>query len=143
MIRRPPRSTLFPYTTLFRSWAPAWREVGDAHRTLAETAEGEGHTVTATEAYQRAAWSYHLGKFLWFEDRGLHEDLVRRTVQTYRKALPGIDGERLELPFEGAVIPAILRKPKAVTSAPLVLMVPGLDSVKEELFAMENDFLKR
>src|SRR5690242_21547315 len=25
MLRRPPRSTLFPYTTLFRSWsAPAW-----------------------------------------------------------------------------------------------------------------------
>src|SRR2546427_4858326 len=23
MIRRPPRSTLFPYTTLFRSWHPA------------------------------------------------------------------------------------------------------------------------
>src|SRR5437588_7202420 len=29
MIRRPPRSTLFPYTTLFRSWTPdehiAWK----------------------------------------------------------------------------------------------------------------------
>src|SRR5690242_21610403 len=25
MIRRPPRSTLFPYTTLFRSWAAARR----------------------------------------------------------------------------------------------------------------------
>src|SRR5256885_8708303 len=26
MIRRPPRSTLFPYTTLFRSWqAPGWQ----------------------------------------------------------------------------------------------------------------------
>src|SRR5476649_696871 len=25
MIRRPPRSTLFPYTTLFRSMAPPWR----------------------------------------------------------------------------------------------------------------------
>src|SRR2546422_7070787 len=24
MIRRPPRSTLFPYTTLFRSWRHAW-----------------------------------------------------------------------------------------------------------------------
>src|SRR6202040_4389974 len=24
MIRRPPRSTLFPYTTLFRSSVPAW-----------------------------------------------------------------------------------------------------------------------
>src|SRR3712207_6906393 len=30
MIRRPPRSTLFPYTTLFRSWAElgsVWRDV--------------------------------------------------------------------------------------------------------------------
>src|SRR5438477_8678013 len=25
MIRRPPRSTLFPYTTLFRSNGPAWQ----------------------------------------------------------------------------------------------------------------------
>src|SRR2546430_8863296 len=31
MIRRPPRSTLFPYTTLFRS-APAPLRVGDAGR---------------------------------------------------------------------------------------------------------------
>src|SRR5256885_8545913 len=30
MIRRPPRSTLFPYTTLFRSWRPE-------HRKLLET----------------------------------------------------------------------------------------------------------
>src|SRR5690625_808483 len=27
MLRRPPRSTLFPYTTLFRSWLPSWRFV--------------------------------------------------------------------------------------------------------------------
>src|SRR5258708_14375353 len=27
MIRRPPRSTLFPYTTLFRSLAPLWKEI--------------------------------------------------------------------------------------------------------------------
>src|SRR5260221_6447097 len=31
MIRRPPRSTLFPYTTLFRSLALAARD-GDSHR---------------------------------------------------------------------------------------------------------------
>src|SRR2546430_11885343 len=29
MIRRPPRSTLFPYTTLFRSAAPAVAELGN------------------------------------------------------------------------------------------------------------------
>src|SRR2546429_5226696 len=32
MIRRPPRSTLFPYTTLFRSHGDT--ELGDAHTTL-------------------------------------------------------------------------------------------------------------
>src|SRR2546425_8426001 len=29
MIRRPPRSTLFPYTTLFRSCQPVWGRVRD------------------------------------------------------------------------------------------------------------------
>ncbi|MEP7003288.1 MAG: alpha/beta fold hydrolase [Chloroflexota bacterium] len=129
----------------WKGWAPAWKAVGDAHRALGETAEHEGRTVTATEAFQRAAWSYHLGKFLWFEDRGLHEEMVRLTVETYRRALPGLDpaGERIEMPFEGSVIPGILRRPRGIAKPPLVLMVPGLDSVKEELFAMENDFLKR
>src|SRR2546426_4767153 len=35
MIRRPPRSTLFPYTTLFRSWhaeTNAWRHAPPARR---------------------------------------------------------------------------------------------------------------
>src|SRR3989442_8953812 len=42
MIRRPPRSTLFPYTTLFRSRAqPAGRgEPGDAQRANEENAHG-------------------------------------------------------------------------------------------------------
>src|SRR2546422_6105656 len=30
MIRRPPRSTLFPYTTLFRSHSPSWRQLDRA-----------------------------------------------------------------------------------------------------------------
>src|SRR2546430_11556682 len=29
MIRRPPRSTLFPYTTLFRSIRACWAQLGD------------------------------------------------------------------------------------------------------------------
>src|SRR4051794_41680083 len=37
MIRRPPRSTLFPYTTLFRSGAwPAFKEFGPAFITTVE-----------------------------------------------------------------------------------------------------------
>src|SRR5687768_18082757 len=52
MIRRPPRSTLFPYTTLFRSWPPDQtdrrfrtlleRRLGlDRHRTEHDTVLGD------------------------------------------------------------------------------------------------------
>src|SRR2546422_7235533 len=39
MIRRPPRSTLFPYTTLFRSLRTPWHAAG-AGRAEAHTLEG-------------------------------------------------------------------------------------------------------
>src|SRR5258708_22246107 len=47
MIRRPPRSTLFPYTTLFRSLAGAWRRgqrLGRRHRLSADRWRSEEHT---------------------------------------------------------------------------------------------------
>src|SRR6266850_2608022 len=40
MIRRPPRSTLFPYTTLFRSHEP-----GDAGRLALQAAREQAHAV--------------------------------------------------------------------------------------------------
>ena len=132
-------------TTEWREWAPNWKRVGDEHRAMADEAERSEHTVTATEAYQRAAWCYHLGKFLWFEDRALHDDLRKRTVATYAKAMPRLDppGRRIEAPFETAIIPGILRAPRGASHPPVVILVPGLDSVKEELYAIENDFLRR
>jgi 2,6-dihydroxypseudooxynicotine hydrolase len=132
-------------TAEWADWAPNWKRVGDEHLALADQAERAGRAVTATDAYQRAAWCYHLGKFLWFEDRALHDELHELTVATYAKAVGRIDppGVRVEAPFEGAFIPGILRTPRGATRPSLVLMVPGLDSVKEELFAMENDFLRR
>src|SRR2546426_2270444 len=38
MIRRPPRSTLFPYTTLFRSWDHNWDEYQSPLQVLADSA---------------------------------------------------------------------------------------------------------
>jgi dipeptidyl aminopeptidase/acylaminoacyl peptidase len=126
-------------------WGPAWQRVGDAHLALAEEAERAGRRETATAAFQRAAWSYHLGKFLWFDDVALHDALSEKTVATYARAIAHLDppGHRIEVPFEGTVIPGILRKPRDLMRPPLVLLVPGLDSVKEELFTIENEFLRR
>ncbi len=132
-------------TLEWAEWAPNWKRVGDMHRELAEAADARGRIVTATEAYQRAAVAYHLGKFLWFEDLELHLALSALAVSSYARALPHLDppGERLDIAFEGTTIPGHLRRPRAVDRPPVVLIVPGLDSVKEELFTMEQDFLRR
>src|SRR3712207_9412711 len=41
MIRRPPRSTLFPYTTLFRSSRASRREMQQAHRAFRSSLDAE------------------------------------------------------------------------------------------------------
>ena len=132
-------------TTEWRDWAPNWRAVGLMHEGLGREAHDHGRRLSAAQAFQRAAWCYHLGKFLWFDDLELHADLRDRSVAVYREALPHLDppGERLEIPFEGRFIPANLRRPEADSRSPLVLIVPGLDSSKEELYAIEEDFLRR
>src|SRR2546427_8362469 len=49
MIRRPPRSTLFPYTTLFRSW-DAWR----TSNVIAAARPGGGAPKSGSGFIQRA-----------------------------------------------------------------------------------------
>src|SRR5438876_5546747 len=58
MIRRPPRSTLFPYTTLFRSLSRLLIDEGLLQRVrLVERAEPfeRGHLVSLDRAYRRDA----------------------------------------------------------------------------------------
>src|SRR5215213_7238937 len=58
MIRRPPRSTLFPYTTLFRSWrAPAARIPAIQRTGETPPVEPRGAvTPPPTSAFRRTAW---------------------------------------------------------------------------------------
>src|SRR2546427_2064170 len=53
MIRRPPRSTLFPYTTLFRSGRR--RELGeDVHWHVPESSDAEDHHRRGNADYQKS-----------------------------------------------------------------------------------------
>src|SRR2546430_12552883 len=63
MIRRPPRSTLFPYTTLFRS---AFRRA--AGEVLDQLAEGAGRLVIDLSG-TRAVDSAGLGALMLIQDR--------------------------------------------------------------------------
>src|SRR3712207_7485432 len=60
MIRRPPRSTLFPYTTLFRSTAEGWAERFALPFPTDATGYGQGDDeVTAVRADADLLLGYH------------------------------------------------------------------------------------
>src|SRR2546430_7118302 len=54
MIRRPPRSTLFPYTTLFRSTTRRCRRTGDKAGDSGSEQAGDRRTVAAQVVEQGA-----------------------------------------------------------------------------------------
>src|ERR1039457_4250297 len=72
MIRRPPRSTLFPYTTLFRSISRSWLytqpDISSQIRRLREKTDGAGSAGTipagqrATDVSLRARLTAALGR---------------------------------------------------------------------------------
>ncbi len=126
-------------------WLDAWRENGDLHAALAREAHGRGRLRTAGEAWIRAAVSYHFGKFVWMLDMDAHDAVAAQAVAAMYHGLELLDraAERIEIPFGGAAMAGNLRKPPGVDRPPLVLLIAGLDSTKEEFFAVENTFLAR
>src|SRR5579872_4376890 len=127
-------------------WCAAWSCWGAMHEALGREAEDAGWLRSAAEHYRHAAMLYHFGKFMFFHAPEEHRAAHERTVALYERALPYFDppAERVEIPYEhGHAIPGILRRPAHVTRPPLVVLIPGLDSVKEELHAYGEDFLRR
>jgi 2,6-dihydroxypseudooxynicotine hydrolase len=126
-------------------WLAAWSEFGAIHACLGDRAEAAGFYRSAAQHYWQAAMLFHFGKYMFFhrpvEQRRAHE----RVVELYQRALPYLDipGERVEIPFETGVLPGILRKPPHLPKPPVVILIPGLDSVKEEVQAYGEDFLRR
>jgi len=126
-------------------WLDAWCANGDLHAGLAREAEARGRTCTAGEAWVHAALSYHFAKFVWMLDMQRHRSAADRSVAALREAHRLLDptAERVEVPFEGGTMVGTLRRPAGVPRPPLVLLLPGLDSTKEEFFTWEDVFVDR
>ncbi len=126
-------------------WLEAWVKAGSEYAELAQAAERCGRQRTAGEAFVRAAVYFHFGKSLWLEDLQRYRETTERSVGMLQRGMRLLDPsfERLEIPFDDDKIVANLRKPAGVGRAPFVILVPGLDSVKEEFSNWENSFLSR
>ena len=126
-------------------WLDAWVATGERHEARAREAEARGHLRTAGEAYLRTALCYHFGKSVWLEDLAQYRATTDRSVAVHQRGLRLLDPtfERLEIPFDRDRIVANLRRPEHPAQAPFVILVPGLDSSKEEFTVWEETFLHR
>jgi 2,6-dihydroxypseudooxynicotine hydrolase len=129
----------------WEEWLPAWSETAEVHLGLALEARERGSLRTAGEAFLRAAVCFHFAKFVWVLDPQRNRAATEAAVRALYAAHALLDptAERIEAPLDGARIVANLRRPKAPWPVPLVVLIPGLDSTKEEFYIWESVFLDR
>jgi pimeloyl-ACP methyl ester carboxylesterase len=126
-------------------WCQGWSQAAAQHAELGHRALQQGRTRSAGGHLAQAAVYYHFAKFLFVHDMDQLRAAHERAVGCLTAALPYLDppGTRLEIPFGGAVIAAVLRQPAGPGPHPAVVLIPGLDSAKEEFGAVEQLFLDR
>jgi dipeptidyl aminopeptidase/acylaminoacyl peptidase len=129
----------------WEDWCAAWSQAAQVHEQLGRDALTEGRQRSAGTHLSTAAVYYHFGKFLFVEYPDQMRAAHERAVTCLTDALPHLDppGERVEIPFEGSRLVGILRRPSGSGPHPVVVMVPGLDSTKEEFRSTEALFLER
>jgi pimeloyl-ACP methyl ester carboxylesterase len=129
----------------WEQWLGVWVRDGDRHARLAQEAESLGRGRTAGQAWLRAALSYHFGKFVWRLDEDRYREATELAVEALRSAHRHLDptAMRLAIPYGEIVLAANLRRPAGIERPPLVVLLPGLDSTKEEFFSWEEVFLSR
>jgi 2,6-dihydroxypseudooxynicotine hydrolase len=126
-------------------WCAAWSAVAAEHEELGRVALDEKRTRSAGAHLAQAAVYFHFAKFVFVEDLEQMRAAHLSAVRCLNDALPYLDppGERVEIPFGGGRMVGVLRFPAGAGPHPAVLMVPGLDSTKEELRSTEQLFLER
>lgn len=131
--------------TRWDDWCAAWVARGAVHERLAHDAEAGGHGLSAGQHWTTAAVCHHFGKFLFVHDRAQMKAAHERAVAARLAALPHLDppGERVAIPYGDHTLYGILRRPRGIARPPVVLMIMGLDSAKEEMHTNEQVFLDR
>lgn len=131
--------------TSYDDWCRAWSERAALHEAIGREALAQSKFLTAGECLQRAGVYYHFAAFLFVNDVAQMKVAHMKAVECRQAALPHLKppGERVRIPYEGKTLYGILRKPVGYDKPPVMAMVVGLDSTKEEGDAFEAPFLAR
>jgi len=114
-------------------WAAAWSAIGDRYEKRAKNEEAAKNNDAAREDYLWAFKYYTAARWPVPNSSGKQKAYLSALAafRNYGKYLdPPV--EIIHVPFEGKDIPGYIRLPKDVRPAPLILMINGTDSRKED-----------
>ncbi|GAB7544008.1 alpha/beta hydrolase family protein [Cupriavidus sp. 8B] len=126
-------------------WCRAWSARAAVHEAVGRDALSEGYFTSAGEHLSRAGVYYHFAKFLFVQDPAQLRAAHVKAIECKQLAIPYLrpPARRVEIPFEGGVLAGFLRLPPGTVKPPVMVMIPGLDSAKEEIEPYELPFLAR
>jgi dipeptidyl aminopeptidase/acylaminoacyl peptidase len=126
-------------------WCQAWSAVAGEHAELGARAADQGRELSAASHFAQASVYYHFAKFVFVDDLEQMKTAHEHAVACHGRALPHLvpSGRRVNIPFESGRLVGVLRLPAGKGPHPTVIMLPGLDSTKEELQTTEDTFLAR
>jgi alpha-beta hydrolase superfamily lysophospholipase len=126
-------------------WPYVWESIGQRYLQQAESHVLQDQTVSAGEAYSRAALYFHFGQFAYFKGAAVKQRLQLLQNEAYEKALPFLNSNAslLRIPHKDFFISAILKCPTLDRPSPCVVLIPGADSTKEEFQTLERVFHER
>jgi dienelactone hydrolase len=129
----------------WEEWCSAWSNRAAVHEALGREALAGGYNISASEHLSRAAVYYHFAKFVFVHDINQMRAAHQKAIECKQLALPHMrpPAVRVEIAYQGAFLAGFLRLPAGAVKPPVLIMVPGLDSAKEELEAYELPFLAR
>jgi 2,6-dihydroxypseudooxynicotine hydrolase len=129
----------------WKDWCREWSATAMGHEESARAAEAKDSRQSATEAYLLASIAYHFACNNSPDDMEQYVPAHNKRVQCYAKAAPYLDppAVRHEVPFDHFRMPAYLRVPNGLAKPPVIVIISGLESTKEEARTMEDVFLRR
>jgi dipeptidyl aminopeptidase/acylaminoacyl peptidase len=114
------------------AWEEEWCRMGARLEQLGERAEAAGHTMSAGNAWLRAGMYYFTGeRFIYPGPRKREVGEKSIDLQTRGLLRRYSNIERVEVPFEGASLPALFMKAPVSGRAPTVVVFDGMDNCKE------------
>ncbi|MGA0871000.1 MAG: alpha/beta hydrolase, partial [Planctomycetota bacterium] len=125
-------------------WADAWEATADAYVARADAAETAGHRVTAATFRRRASLILQFGQFVLNDDPGRRRAMHARQADLFRRAAPDLDPPAVPYHFttsDGAEVHGYVRRPEGAHG--VVLLLPGLESTKEQFSTFEPYLLER